>query len=554
MSTPLPVSSPPTEAGLTPARLASQSDAGGESDIVLSTGLASPRSYIGQPGYPLSLLFASSVAAERGLRVRILDFYRAPKTTEALAAYAATRPAPLWGITGNVTDRFELFEAARVVKQACPGIFVVLGGMFASHCARHILDDIPSVDAVVCGEGEHALVELHQAVVSGGDLGAIQGLCWRDQGVIRQNPARPPTRDLDTLPSPRHDLLDLTNYFNLSSRYFPKPLQKEMYGTEPVKVAELMFGRGCPFNCIFCASKNHFYGTFRIVSPERAVEQLEWFYERGYRLFVFWDDHLLLNKRWFESFSALILEKKLRFVFKMSSRIDAITEPIARRLKELGCYMICLGVEYGDDEVLRQIGKGITQDQIENAVRILVEAGIRPLCRHDYQFPDGNAGQHRRQRPVLQAARNVVDAPEPLSAPRLYLSRHRDGKGLLAETESGLSLDPAVFRQAESRLYGLPLHPDLGELALDPTILLSPSGRPERAEGRRGRECARPDVPFPEPRLPDSPGPVPYPPVRRAGPPGPGRHHPEPGPVRAGETGRRPVLPEKVGREEGSTV
>jgi len=356
-------------------------------DIVLSTGVRTDNSYTSPQGVPLPLLFASSVAAENGLNIKILNLYRRNDTIDTFTSLVSQYETPLWGLTCYVTDRFEMFTGAQIVKKLRPATLVVVGGIFASQCYKQIMEDLPFVDVVVRGEGEYALYELFLATQGRMNFKDIQGTSWRSDGKIIHNSPRPMIKDLNTLPQPRYDLLKLSDYMNLPSRYFSSKFLQEIYGTGDVKVADLMFSRGCPFDCIFCCSKKHYFGKFRIIRPERAVEQIEWFYAKGYRLFTFLDDHLLLNRKWFNAFYELILQKGLKFMFKMSARVDSVTEEIAEKLSAISCKKICLGIEYGDDRVLKEIGKNITTADIERTVKILCKNGIEPYAGMIINFP-----------------------------------------------------------------------------------------------------------------------------------------------------------------------
>ncbi len=347
-------------------------------------------SYGGQQGFPISLVFAASVVHQMGACVKICDLYTSHATFDSIATIVQANKPCIWGITGNVTDRFEMFAVADYVKRLSPSTLVVMGGIFASQTYLQIMEDISTVDVVVRGEGEYALYELYLATQGKIQFSDINGISWRRNDIIVHNLDRDIIKDLNMLPYPAYDLLDYSLYHDLPSRYFSKELQKEIYGTEKVKVAELIFSRGCPFNCIFCVSNKHFYQRFRIISPERAVEHIEKFYKNGYRLFVFWDDHLLMNKKWFNKFYNVILQKNLKFKFKMSSRVDSIDEPSASKLREIGCITICLGIEYGDDYILDAIGKAINTEKIEQVIKVLLQNDIKPYGGMIINFPKEN--------------------------------------------------------------------------------------------------------------------------------------------------------------------
>lgn len=116
--------------------------------------------------------------------------------------------------------------------------------------------------------------------------------------------------------------------------------------------------------------------TYRIINPENAASQVNYFVEKGVDGFAFWDDHLTLNKKWFMKFAAKIKKEKLDIQFKCLGRADSIDEEVARTLHEIGCRMITLGIENGSPRILKIMNKQITPQQSERAVALLYKNGI----------------------------------------------------------------------------------------------------------------------------------------------------------------------------------
>lgn len=345
-------------------------------DIVLTTSLIESRGkFCKRQSPPIALLHLSTVISANKKKIKILDLYSLKDTEQAFRQRVKKLKSPVWGITCDVTDRFQAFRTAGVIKEIVPESLVVLGGILATQCYKDIMEDIKSVDVVVRGEGEYVIDEILDMAESR-DFKSIKGVSWRDGDEIVHNEPRPPIEDLNSLPEINHDLIDYTLYANDFANY---GLSENQYPHVAYKspTAFLMFSRGCPFNCIFCSSPNQGFLRYRIITPARAVKQIEYFYERNYRNFIFWDDHLLLNKKWFNSFCDLILQKGLQFYCKLSSRIDSVTENDIKKIKQIGCIKVTVGIEYGETNMLEFIGKGITTEQVENVCALLQKHDIR---------------------------------------------------------------------------------------------------------------------------------------------------------------------------------
>ena len=327
-----------------------------------------------EPMPPLGLTYIAGVLEQKGYTVRILDNYLEKNNIEDFIKIIDGFEPSIIGITCNVEDRFEAFKLSNIIKDASKDIIVILGGPFPSVCHKEIIEDINSVDIVVRGEGEYTLLDIVRSIEKGKHFDDIAGITYRTKDGIKINKSRTFIQNLDELPFPAFHLLKIKEYPNYMEKYKDKFLDKT--NTDVAYTASLIFGRGCPFNCLFCSSKELWHRSFRILSPENAVRQIEYFINKGVNAFAFWDDHLLLNRKWFNGFAEQIRNKKLKFIFKCLARVDSIDEEVAKELKEIGCKMINLGIENGSQDVLNLMNKGTDVAQIENAIKLLYENKI----------------------------------------------------------------------------------------------------------------------------------------------------------------------------------
>lgn len=333
------------------------------------------------PMPPLSLMYLAGSIEHEGYDVLILDNHLKGLDPKNYLKQVENFNPDVVGITCNVEDRFGAFYTSKIIKNNLPNIQIVMGGPFPSVCSHQIIQDISSVDIVIRGEGESTFIELLDCLRKGKSLDIIKGITYKDNRGIKYTDNRPLIKDLNELPFPAFHLVDPKEYPSYLEGYAEKFIGD--YDANEIRyTASLIFGRGCPFNCFFCSSKELWQRSYRILNPESAVDQISYFVDKGVRGFAFWDDHLLLSKKWFASFANEIKKENLDISFKCLSRVDSINDKIAEELEKIGCKMITLGIESGSIEMLKRMRKQITPEMSEMAVakvyknKILPTAGI----------------------------------------------------------------------------------------------------------------------------------------------------------------------------------
>ena len=223
-------------------------------------------------------------------------------------------------------------------------------------------------DYIILGEGEQTLLELILNIRDNkGSFNEIAGIAYKgSNGATIRTIPRKVMHDLDQLPLPAWDLMDMDKYKNAwqgSAGYFS------------INVSTT---RGCPFKCNWCAKP--IYGNrYNARSPERVVDELLWLREQySFDHVWFCDDIFGLKPGWIARFSELVTEHKLKFRFKIQSRADLLLkdEQIAP-LAAAGCETVWIGAESGSQKILDAMDKGITTGQIGEAALLLKKHSIR---------------------------------------------------------------------------------------------------------------------------------------------------------------------------------
>ncbi len=324
-----------------------------------------------QPYPPLGTLYAASYLQAHGHTVAVFDAMLAESEREWEHALDRERPrfAVLYEDSFNYLSKmcllrmrqaaFEMMRAARA-----RGCTVVVSGSDATDHMAEYLER--GADYIIVGEGEITLEELIAALKHGARVDEIRGLAFREAaGNIRRTPRRDFIRNLDILPFPAWDLVDIERY---------RRLWRERHGIFSMSLATT---RGCPFRCNWCAKP--IYGQrYNSRSPENVVAEMRLLQERYHPDRIeFVDDIFGLKPGWIERFAELALEHKVRIPFKCLLRADLLNERTVAALASAGCDTVWMGAESGSQRILDAMEKGTRVEQIYAATERLHRAGIR---------------------------------------------------------------------------------------------------------------------------------------------------------------------------------
>lgn len=314
---------------------------------------------------PLGLLYLAAYLREKGKEVEILDaysglpsaaeeqgFFRSGLSETEIAVEIKRRSPDIIGIT----SMFSIFskgahDVARVAKEVSRDILVVLGGIHSSSFTESVLQD-SNVDMVVVGEGEETLHEIVTKREQGGPLTNVQGTAFKRNGHVHSNPPRALIRDIDTLPLPARDLLDMGVY--LGDEY------RRNFSMSPPRL-NVITSRGCPFNCVYCSIHSVWKNAYRTRSPKKVGEELELLVrDYGVGEVAFMDDNLTLDKDRIAKICEEILRRglKLRWSTPNGVAIWTLDKEILDKMKESGCYKLTFGIETGSKKTQKFIRKG----------------------------------------------------------------------------------------------------------------------------------------------------------------------------------------------------
>ena len=234
------------------------------------------------------------------------------------------------------------------------------------------------IDFAVRGEAEDTLLELCDALEKGRDPTAIPGI-WARAGVtLVENPTRSLRTDLDSLPFPDRTIFD-----------------PGLFCADQHPRGTLMASRGCPFNCTYCsnhAQKSAYpnpkdYVRFR--SPENVVAEIEHMLasDPGIEYIRFDDDILTTDREWFGRLSELY-RARVGMPFICNSRVNFMDRALAGALAEMGCTVVCMGIESGNPWLREKVlNRHMSNRQIIEAFAACREAGLKTVSTNMFGLP-----------------------------------------------------------------------------------------------------------------------------------------------------------------------
>jgi radical SAM superfamily enzyme YgiQ (UPF0313 family) len=326
----------------------------------------------GQPYAPLGTLYAASLMRENGYNVSLFDTMFARMPEDILPALQSHPDFFVIYDDGfNYLTKMcltNMREAAfKMIKMAKErGATVIVSSSDSTDRYEEYLQE--GADFILLGEAEMTLLELVNTISKGEtEFIHIQGLAYKQNNAVIKTQRRMVMKELDALPFPAWDIIDLTPYRKMwmkSSGYFS---------------INMTTTRGCPFKCNWCAKP--IYGNrYNSRTPQNVIEEIKFLKDKFHFDHIwFCDDIFGLKPGWVQEFADLVEKENLKFRFKIQARVDLMMqENYIRDLARAGCENVWMGAESGSQRILDAMDKGTTVEQIYSAARLLRKHGVKP--------------------------------------------------------------------------------------------------------------------------------------------------------------------------------
>jgi len=314
---------------------------------------------------PLGMASIAAYLEAKGLHADIVDCVAWPDSGGLIRELLRDRRP---GFIGVGCTTFGFHDATQIIKLAkaeIPEIKGILGGPHVSALRERILEENPEVDYTVVGEGEETLEALMRSGHS--NLELIPGLTYRDGHAVAFSGFRQRGMDLDSLPFPAYEKL----------AGYPDVYKLPIFNYPRAPNASCISSRGCPYECSYC-DRSVFRKSFRFNSAEYLYEHLRYLKDRWHIRHVnFYDDQFTFHRQRVRDFCSLLLDKPLGMTFNCAVRAEHVDPELLRQMKAAGCWMMSLGIETGDPDLLPHHRQNADLDLLAQRIRDIKKAGIR---------------------------------------------------------------------------------------------------------------------------------------------------------------------------------
>jgi radical SAM superfamily enzyme YgiQ (UPF0313 family) len=315
--------------------------------------------------FPIYLAYATSVLKEAGFKTTGIDAVWEDLGIRSFARKIKEinpRVVLIEACTPSIA--YDL-ESAEAIKDELEDAVVVFCGPHATYFHKKIIENYGFVDVCIRGEFELAFRDICKAVKRKRGLSSVKGITYRDSKKnVRVNMDRPLIEDLDRLPYPDRKEFPIERY------------QQAFYAGK--NTALIVSTRGCPFQCTYCLWPSTLtHRRYRIRDPRKVVDEIEHLIKReGIDELFFDEDEFTVSKNKVIELCNEIIKRGIKIKWHCMGRVNVVDENVLRLMKKAGCYQIFYRFESGSEKILKSVKKGITKDQIRNAVKLTKKAGI----------------------------------------------------------------------------------------------------------------------------------------------------------------------------------
>ena len=381
---------------------------------------------------PLNICLLASFIRERGeYDCSIADFEIISAVSPEEMARTILDHSPKYVCFTTLTPRFPVVvKTAQEIKKIDPKVICIVGGPHVTGVPEASLFD--GISYGIIGEGEESLLELLDVLEKNSDVRPIKNLVYKDRASVKVNPARSFIGDLDNLPFPAWDLMEIGEYKDPA--YFN--------GSH----LAIFSSRGCPYDCKFCASAVTWKRRLRVRSVDNVMEEIR--HITGIlkvKNLMFWDDSFAIDIKRAIDICEKIKDERIEINYTVQLRADAISDDLVYALKSSGCAFAAIGVESGNEDMLKSIGKKETKEDFRNALKMMKKGQLACIASYILGLPGDTHA----------TIRETVDFAFELDAEQskfMILAPYPGTCYYDLASEKGL-VDPANFEQLEALNY-----------------------------------------------------------------------------------------------------
>lgn len=352
-------------------------------NVMMPFGISYLGAYLRENGHEINLIDASFEGCDTIIKDG--DFITYGLRVEDIVERVLKWKPDFLGLSCILSSSIaKVLEIAAAVKLASPDTVTILGGNHPTFLVDELIIK-DEVDFIVLGEGEITLLKLVDGYPDLNKLKEVAGLAFIEKDgkpVINDNTEF--ISDLDTLPLPARDLLDIEGYFKAGL-----PIGGVTKTKRPMPI---FTSRGCPARCSFCASTEFWGKKFRIRSAKNVLDEIE-LLVKDYQIeeLLFIDDNVTSDKQRAKDIFNGMIDRGLTMPWTTpnGTAIWTLDEELLRLMQKSGCYELSLAVESGNQEVLTKIiNKPLKLDKVREVVKLCRKIGIRTKASFVFGFPE----------------------------------------------------------------------------------------------------------------------------------------------------------------------
>jgi len=322
---------------------------------------------------PVGLLYLAAVTRQAGRHdVKIIDGRVHEYEMDEIIQQTEEFDPDVIGFTTMTVEHEYSHSTIAEIKKVMPNIPIIMGGPYTSSDPEQAMSD-KNIDVIFLGEAERSYAKWLDVQVNGGSLSEVPGIHYRNNGEIKINPQPGYIEDLDVIPPPAWDLVDLEKHFE---KRFLKIRSMNTHQKND-RTIQIVTSRGCPYRCSYC--HNIFGKKVRKHSVKRVIEEMEFLKNTyGIQELEFIDDIFNVDIPRAKEIFREVIDRKLNmnFSFPNGLRSDSFDEELMDLMKKAGVYRIIFAIEAGSDRIQKLMRKNLNVEKAMANIKMADQKGF----------------------------------------------------------------------------------------------------------------------------------------------------------------------------------
>lgn len=314
-----------------------------------------------KPYPPLGLLYVSAYLKSKNIANDVFDTTFSSQQSQL--EFILGKQPKIICIYTNLMTKVEVIKLIKILKTAIYNFpKIVLGGPDVTYNIENYLK--AGADFLVIGEGEETTFELYHSIMNNGNFHEVDGIAFIENGQIIQTKARTKFRELDELPLPNREAINMHNYLET---------WKTNHGESSMTISTQ---RGCPYTCKWCSTA--VYGQSYRRRPAQQVAAEMKMLKDQYNPDAIWfvDDVFTISHKWLTAFHEEVVKQNAQIRFECITRAERLNEEILKLLKEAGCFRIWIGAESGSQEIIDAMDRRVDVNHVKKIIQDTNAMGI----------------------------------------------------------------------------------------------------------------------------------------------------------------------------------